>query len=377
MKERVQAAFEQNFSERAEIGASVSVWQNGNEIVSLSAGWCEREQERPWNDDTLVPVYSVSKGPAAATFLLVLHEAGLQGDDLVRRVWPELKLGGLTFRDLLSHQAGLPGVRGIVEVADQAAVARALEETEPFWEPGLAHGYHARSIGFLLDGLSQRLLDKRLGSCFRQWIGEPLQLDFWIGLPECEFERVAKLYPGRYLVRKEEKSFYEAMQTEGSLARRAFGSLKGFQSAGEMNNPEAWAGGFPAFGGVGTARALAKFYQAVLGFSEKEVFPGELRESLARRVLQGRDEVLQLETSFGWGMMFDPISMAGGKTRSLFGPHAEAFGHPGAGGSHAFCDPVTGLSFAYTMNQMELGLFPGERGLSLVRALYEEGSAVL
>ena len=369
---RLEEAFDRNFAERGEMGASVSVWQNGREVASLSRGWCEREDERPWTDDTLVPVYSVSKGLSAATFLLVLREAGLMPDDLVRRVWPELKVGDLTFVELLSHRAGLPGVEGVVEVAERKEVVRALEATEPFWDPGMAHGYHARSIGFLLDELCERLLEKRLGECWREWIAEPLGLDFWIGLPAEEFARVAKLYPGRYVIRKEEKAFYEAMQTEGSLARRAFGSLKGYQSASEMNDSAAWAGGFPAFGGVGTARALAHFYQAVLGKTETEVLPSEVRELLRERLLQGPDQVLQLETSFGAGMMFDPLGREGQKLRQLFGPNVEAFGHPGAGGSHAFCDPVTGLSFAYTMNQMELGLFPGERGLGLVRAVYAD-----
>ncbi|MBK1834211.1 serine hydrolase domain-containing protein [Roseibacillus ishigakijimensis] len=367
--ERLQEVFAENFAERGEIGASVSVWRNGEEVVTLSDGWCEREQERPWTDETLVPVYSVSKVPAAATFLLVLREAGLTGEDLVRRVWPELQVGDLTFFELLSHRAGLPGVDGVVQVSQRAEVVTALEKTEPFWEPGLEHGYHARSIGFLLDELCERLMGRRLGECFRQWVGDPLDLDFWIGLPEKEFPRVAKLYPGRYLVRREEKPFYEAMQTEGSAARRAFGSLKGYQSASEMNDPAAWAGGFPAFGGVGSARALAKFYQAVLGNTAAEVFPAEVRAELATRLIQGPDQVMNLETSFGPGPMFDPMR-EGQKLRMLFGPHEGAFGHPGAGGSHAFCDPESGLSFAYTMNQMELGLFPGERGVGLLRTLF-------
>lgn len=366
----LEKAFARNFSERGEIGASVSVWQDGVELVTFSRGWCEKEEKRPWTDDTLVPVYSVSKALAAATFLLVLQESGLSAEDSVRRVWPELRVGHLTFRELLSHQGGLPGVEGVVSVSDRRAVIAALEETEPYWDPGMAHGYHARSIGFLLDELCERLGEKRLGEFFRLLIGEPLKLDFWIGLPECEFDRVAKLYPGRFIVRKEEKAFYEAMQEEGSLARKAFGSLKGYQSASEMNDPAAWAGGFPAFGGVGSARALAKFYQAVLGQTEQEIFSAEIRKLLGKRLVQDFDQVLTLETSFTTGMMMDPVMKGGQKKRQLFGPNEEAFGQPGAGGSHAFCDPRTGLSFAYTMNQMELGLFPGERGLSLVRAVY-------
>ena len=137
-----------------------------------------------------------------------------------------------------------------------------------------------------------------------------------------------------------------------------------------MNDSSAWSGGYPSFGEVGTARALAKFYQAVLGKLDTEVLPSKIQNVLGTRLVQGLDQVLSLETSFAAGMMMDPVGQGGQKLRQLFGPHLSAFGHPGAGGSHAFCDPESGLSFAYTMNQMELGLFPGERGLSLVRACY-------
>ncbi|MDP0489428.1 MAG: serine hydrolase domain-containing protein [Verrucomicrobiota bacterium JB023] len=371
LADRVRAVFEENFAERGELGASVSVWLEGEELVSLSSGWCEREQQRPWTERSLAPVYSSTKGPAAATFLMVLEEAGLSPDAWVRSVWPELgagRIGDLTFLELLSHQAGLPGIANQTSVADREAVVRGLEETAPYWEPGEGHGYHARTIGFCLDELCQRILGCRLGECFQQWIGGPLELDFWIGLPAEENDRVATLYPGRYLVRKEEKEFYQAMQTEGSLSRRAFTSLKGFQSAGEMNDPEAWAGGFPAFGGVGSAAALARFYQAVLGYGE--VIPASVGRLLGERVVEGPDQVLRVATSFAAGMMMDARDDSGKKRRQLFGPNDEAFGHPGAGGSHAFCDPATGVSFAYVMNQMELGVLPGERALGLVKAIY-------
>ena len=369
--ERVREVFAENFAERGEIGASVSIWQHGREVLTLSAGWCEKEERRPWTDETIVPVYSVTKSLAATTFLMVLRTAGLEPNDLVRRVWPELQVGELTFLELLSHRAGLPGFEEKVNVADREAVIARLEQTQPYWSEGVEHGYHARTIGFILDELTERLLSKRLGACWREWIADPLELDFWIGLPESQFEKVGKLYPGRYLIRKEEKPFYESMQTQGSLAQRAFTSLRGYQSAGEMNDSAAWQGGFPAFGGVGSASALAKFYQAVMGKTEEEVVPHEVRTLLANPLVNGLDEVLLLPTSFGAGSMFDPVDESGQKLRKLFGPNRNAFGHPGAGGSHAFCDPETGFSFGYVMNQMELGLFPGTRGLGLMAAMYE------
>jgi CubicO group peptidase (beta-lactamase class C family) len=68
----------------------------------------------------------------------------------------------------------------------------------------------------------------------------------------------------------------------------------------------------------------------------------------------------------------DPLAPDGTKLRSRFGPSLTAFGHPGAGGSHAFADPETGLAFAYVMNQMEPGVLPNEKSLSLLEAVLEE-----
>ena len=191
----LQRAFEENFASRDEIGASVSVWQNGKEIVTLSKGWSEREKIRPWGEQTLSPVYSVSKVPAATTFLLALRESGFSSNNLVRKVWPKLPVGDLTFAKLLSHQAGLPGLREPVSVTEREQVISLLESTEPFWVPETRHGYHARTIGFILDELCLRLHQRRLGELWRLWIGDPLEIDFWIGLPKEKFPQVATLYP--------------------------------------------------------------------------------------------------------------------------------------------------------------------------------------
>ena len=78
-----------------------------------------------------------------------------------------------------------------------------------------------------------------------------------------------------------------------------------------------------------------------------------------------------LPTAFTCGFMRDPLDSGGKKTRNLFGPNESSFGQPGAGGSHAFADPETGISFAYVMNQMEAGILPNRKSLDMVDALYE------
>jgi CubicO group peptidase (beta-lactamase class C family) len=136
-----------------------------------------------------------------------------------------------------------------------------------------------------------------------------------------------------------------------------------------MNSPKAWSAGFPALGGIGTASALAKFYQAILGHIESPLSPA-IRHALTTPLNSGDDRVLLRPTVFSCGAQLDPLDADGQKIRKIFGPSPHAFGHPGAGGSHALADPDSGISFAYVMNQMNLGVMPGPKCMALVEALF-------
>ncbi len=366
--EEIEAYFRGNFLERGELGASVSIWKNGEEIVSLSGGFCEREKLRKWGADTLVPVYSATKGPAAATLLHVLSKRGMDVDTLVSEVWTAFPLDGATFGEMLSHQCGLAALDEVADVFDHAAVISALERKSPEWVPGEGHGYHPRTMGFLLGECVRKLEGKSLGGVWNGEIARPCGIDFWIGLPDDEWDRVAKLVPGRAKPSVYEEGFYAAFSTQGSLTRRAFSSPKGLHAIAEMNEPKAWSAGLPAMGGVGSARGLAKFYQAAIGAMENP-FSEDVRKSLGTLQVCGEDKVLLRETAFTSGCQMDPVDAEGRKKRGLYGKSTAAFGHPGAGGSHGFGDPTHGLSFAYVMNQMELSVMPGERCVGLVNSV--------
>ena len=364
----VMEAFERNFRERGEIGASVSVWWNGSEVLHLADGWMEGDRRRRWTDGTLVPVYSATKPAAAATLLHAMEQRGLAPDTPVREIWPAFPVEAAAVADLLAHRCGLPALDRRASVWDHAEVVAALEAQEPAWRLGEGHGYHPRTFGFLLDELVRRLTGRRLGEFWRDEIAGPLDLEFWIGLPEDHWPRVARLHPGRATKSDWGSPFYRAFQTPGSLTQRAFGSPRGLQSVAEMNDPRAWAAGFPAMGGVASARGLARFYQVLLGTEASPVGP-VTRHALAARRVDGDDRVLCKRTSFSCGCQLDPLDGSGAKLRWNFGLQAAAFGHPGAGGSHAFGDPTSGVSFAYVMNQMELSVLPGPKTLDLVSAL--------
>lgn len=360
--------FRENFSTRGELGASVSVWIQGEEIAGLADGWRERERSNKWIKRTLVPVYSATKAPAAATLLHAMDRHGLTIEAPVGEVWRKFPLASASFGDLLSHQCGFAALEETVDVFDHAAVIAAVERQSPEWTPGEGHGYHPRTFGFLLDECVRRLEGRSLGRVWNEEIAVPCGIDFWIGLPEREWGRVAQLVPGRAKASVFEEGFYESFNTPGSLTRRAFSSPHGLHAIAEMNTPRAWSAGLPAMGGVGSASGLAKFYQYAIGALDGP-FSERVRRALAGLQIQGEDKVLLRETAFTCGCQKDPLDEAGEKKRKVYGESAAAFGHPGAGGSHGFGDPVSGISFAYVMNQMELSVMPGERCAGLVERI--------
>lgn len=368
---KVTEVFEENFRSRGELGASVSVWWDGTEILSLASGWCERQKTRPWTERTLVPVYSATKVPSASTLLLALHQKGLNAQTPVSEVWPSFPVKHAEFRHLLSHQCGLAALDQRASILDHRGVVAAIERQLPAWQLGCGHGYHPRTFGALLDEPVRRLTGLTLGGFWREMIAYPLGLDFWIGLPEPEWPRVATLYPSRVTENSLADHFYKQLTTSGTYTRRAFSSPRGLHSVRDMNDPEAWSAGLPALGGVGSASALAKFYQALLGAIESP-FPAWIRAALAQPQIAGEDRVLLRTTRFSCGAQLDPTDAHGAKLREIYGPSHSAFGHPGAGGSHGLADPSSGVSFAYVMNQMDLDVMPGAKCLNMVRALFSE-----
>ena len=378
----VEAFFWESFDARGELGASVSVWQNGREVLSLGAGFKDRQKTEPWTAETPVLVWSATKGPAAACVLHGLEREGESLETPVCAFWPEFKQGGkqtVTFGDVLSHRAGLAALDEAVSVFEHDSVAAALARQVPVWPLGEGHGYHPRSFGPLLDEIVRRVAEMSLGQYWQKFFAVPLGIDFWIGLPPERLEAVAPVYPpkapspksGHAAQASEFSEFYKALADKTTLTGRAFQSPRGLDSVASMNTPEARLASVPAFGGIGTARALAKFYAMLAnGASVDGVRFLNSVEPMTTTRSSGHDRVLLRETAFSAGFMRDPVDANCRKIRKLFGPSLSAFGQPGAGGCHAFADPENGIGFAYVMNQMEPGVLPNERAMGLVRALY-------
>src|SRR5262249_49944402 len=332
-----------------ELGAAVSVWQNGKPFIDLYGGFFDAGREKIWTADTLVLVWSATKGICSACVLHALQQHKIELSPPVADFLPQFvqaHKNAITLSQLLSHQAGLCALDQRVDVLDYDGVIRALEAQSPLWPPGTAHGYHARTFGFLLDELIRRITGKTLSEYWQENFARSLELDFWIGFPGNENSRVATIYAAKSGKAPEPAQFYRDLVTPGTLARKTFTSPYGLNVISKMNDPQIRAPTNVSFGGIGSASALAKFYSMLANGGELNgqiFFSPETIERMTTTLSDGVDRVFQIPTAFSAGFMKDSRD----SPRRMFGPSATSFGHPGAGGGHAFADPENKIAFAY------------------------------
>src|SRR5213595_333609 len=293
LRQRLKPLFQENFDKRGELGAAVSVWQNGKPIVDLYGGFRDAGREKPWTADTVVLVWSATKGIGSACVLHALQQRKIELNRPVAEFWPEFGQADkdkITLGQLLSHQAGLCALDQRVDVIDYEEVIRALEAQAPLWSPGTAHGYHARTFGFLLDELVRRITGKTLSDYWQQNFVQSLNLDLWIGLPEKENPRMATIYAAKSGKPPEPKQFYRDLATPGTLARKAFTLPYGLHAVSAMNNPAIRAEPIVSFGGIGSAAALGKFYSMLANGGEidgRTFFSGKTIEWMTTTLTDG------------------------------------------------------------------------------------------
>lgn len=372
--------FEKSFADGEEIGAAIAFCLDGELVVDLWGGHRDLERSVPWTRDTLVNTYSTTKGMTALCAHQLVERGRLDLDAPVARYWPEFAAHGkqsIPVRWLLSHQAGLPAVRAPLHadtIFDFDAMAAALADQEPWWEPGTRHGYHALTFGFLVGELIRRVSGQSVGAFFRDNVAGPLGADFHIGFDATHDPRVSDLFgslappapaKGGPQIPGALGDFLRDMTDPTTMAGAAFNNPPG---RAERVNTRAWrAAEIPAANGHGTATALARIYGALARGGEQGgvrlLAPASIDQARSEQAF-GPDAVLGgLPMRFGLGFMlrqdFMPIS-----------PNAGAFGHPGAGGSIGMADPEAKVGFGYVMNQMKLGLVGGPGAFAVLREFY-------
>jgi CubicO group peptidase (beta-lactamase class C family) len=375
--EGVHEAFVGNFTERGEVGGACCVYLRGEKVVDLWGGLRNTQTGEPWEQDTMVLVYSATKGLAAMT-LAVAHSRGwLDYDERVYTYWPEFAQHGkgrITVRQLLAHQAGLfafdePVDRDLVSDLDRLAVV--LARQKPAWEPGSRQAYHAISLGFYEGELLRRVdpHHRSLGNFFQDEIASPLGLEVYIRLPESvPNARLATLTPpGRLemLVHFPLRLTVDSMNPRSNIYR-ALVSNPGTALPLDPRHVYARNLEVPSGGAVGTARGIAHAYGVFAnGGHELRLRPETLALLAAPAIppTHGfKDECMHGEVRFSLGFMKpSPEWPFGG---------ASSYGAPGAGGAMGFADPDAGIGYGYVTSQMGTWLTGDPRDVALRDALY-------
>lgn len=356
---RVRDVFTESFDDRLALGAAVAITIDGAPVVDLWGGFADGKRTRAWERDTLMNVFSVTKGFTAMCAHRLVDQGLLDLESPVERYWPEFTdKRAITVASLLSHRAGLPGIREPLPseaLYDWNRMTSAFAAERPWWEPNTKHGYHAVSFGWLVGEVIRRVANKTVAQYFREDVARGL--DVHIGVDAADDARCAELRSGPRPQSPEPTIVERIMAAPDSMVALAF--VNPFVAIPHATTTREWrAAELPAMNGHANARSIAELYGTL-----DRVLSSESIARASTEHARGVDAVLDVPTRFGLGFMLS-------QPEASFGPGARTFGHPGMGGSLGFYDPGARIGFGYVANRMGSATLLDPRATALVEALY-------
>ena len=364
----VREAFAANFAAGREVGASFAASVDGRLVVDLWGGFADAAGTRPWERDTILNVWSVTKAMTSLCAHVLVDRGLLDLDAPVAEYWPEFAAAGkesLPIRHLLTHQAGLAAIRAPLPrdaFYDWSCMTSAIAAEAPWWEPGSASGYHALTFGFLVGEVVRRITGRTLGTFLREEVTAPLGADFHIGLPEGDDARVAEMIPPT-ATETAAAGTQAQIDPESMLGKLMRNPLV----TPPMANLPAWRRAeVPAANGHGNARSVVRVLSALAcgGTLDGQRLIGA--ETIARAIepqWTGRDLVLNIPMCWALGFMRSSDVLP-------LGPNPRCFGHGGWGGSLGIADADGRVAWAYVMNKMSPGTTGDSRAAQMLAALY-------
>jgi CubicO group peptidase (beta-lactamase class C family) len=362
----VKEEFTRNFAERDEVGAAVCVLVDGEPVVDLAGGWAEAGTRTPFGLDTLVDFYSVGKAFLALCALQLVDGGLIALDDPIADVWPEFAAGGkegATLRHALCHRAAVPAIRDPLTNDDLwhwDRMTAALAATIPWWEPGTRHAYHTNTYGHLIGEMVRRVSGESVRDRLAAVTG-PLGADVHVGVPAGEERRCARVEfvaPGG----DGSGTLPDLSGLEGDqlMEMLSYFNPPGYSSMGVVNTAEWRTAEVPSTNGHGTARGVARVYDALL--EPGRLLSSDLLSEAVSPQSEGYCPILHEEVTFGLG--FKPTVPL-----RPFGPNPHSFGHFGTGGAVGFADPDARVAFGYVMNHV-IPRWQSTRNRTLIDAVY-------
>ena len=373
--QEVAEIFAQNFDKYNEIGSSLCVVVDGETAVDIWGGYTNEQRTDEWNNETLSVAFSSTKAALALCAHILIEREELKTEDKVVKYWPEYGKKGkveTTVGMILNHTAGLPAFATTVEQGgffDWEYMIGLLENEEPFWIPGRKTGYHMMTTGWLIGELIKRVTGKSLGEFFNDEVSKPYNLEYWIGLPDSEVDRVAKVTPFKSSPSDKPSQFAEAFRSKpNSMQRLSLTNTGGY----DYNSVDTYKAEIGGVGGITNARSLAGMLTPLAQNNEKLLSKKTVKRLSQSYSLPGKDSMLMLPTRFSEGLMIhmdnrDNFEGEGGS----FIIGSNAFGHVGFGGSSAtFADPEYKISFGYMVNKLGGEYLISDRCQNLINACY-------
>jgi len=373
--QEVAEIFSQNFDKYNEIGSSLCVVVDGERVVDIWGGHTNEHRTEEWTNDTLSVAFSSTKAALALCTHILIERGELNSDDKVVKYWPEYGKNGkdeTTVGMILNHTAGLPAFKSPVEHGgffDWEYMVTLIENETPFWIPGKETGYHMMTTGWLIGELIKRVTGKTLGEFFNDEVSKPYNLEYWIGLPDSEVGRVAKVSPFKSSPSDKPSEFAEAFRTKPhSMQRLSLTNTGGY----DYNSVDTYKAEIGGVGGIANARSLAGMLTPLAQNDEKLLSKKTVKRLSQSYSVPGKDSMLMLPTRFSEGLMInmdnrDNFEGEGGSF--IIGPNA--FGHVGFGGSSAtFADPDFKMSFGYMVNKLGGEYLISERSQYLINECY-------
>ncbi|MCZ6887723.1 MAG: serine hydrolase [Gammaproteobacteria bacterium] len=336
----IRKAFASNFDDNLELGASVAVTHQGSLVVDLWAGSADRRKTRPWQEDTIVNVFSTTKVTVILCILKLVSEGKIDLDAPVARYWPEFGQAGksdVTVRQTLIHRAGVPGFSEVLSfeaLNDYDHLITLIAHQKPWFDDPGTTCYHSDTFGLILGEVTRRVTGKRISEYFHDEIAGPATADFHIGIRERSVrDRLAQLvFPENAAASIE----------PGSVGAKV---MQNFWPP-DYQRWERQQAEFPSGNGYGNARSLAQV-GAIAAMS------GEVGG--IRYISEEIMELATTEQSYSECPLMGMLRLGLG-----FGLHSKEFPAPtpscfhwgGFGGSSCVMDMQTGISFGYTPNRL-------------------------
>ncbi len=341
-----------------DVGASVAVMVGGHPVVDIWGGFIDEGKTTPWQQDTIVNVWSTTKTMTFLCALMLADRGQLDFHAPVADYWPEFAAAGkqaVEVRHLMAHTSGLPGWTQPLEtedLADWEKCTSLLAAQEPWWEPGTASGYHAVTQGFLIGEVVRRITGVSIGTWFADEVAGPLGADFHIGLPASEDDRVAPVIPPPPVDLETMAPSDIALRTLRNPVLDATWTYNDWWRRAEI----------PAANGQGNARSVATVQSIIAGGGEARgvrLLSEKGCDTIFEEQADGKDLVLGIPMRFGMGYGLSSETMPLGPRTCFWG---------GYGGSLIIMDQDAGITVAYMMNRMESGLVGDSRGADIVMA---------